>query len=306
MAKQKKTTHKKRHAGHHKKTRKYQSAYWPYIPVLLLVVAMFAFAWVRSPIGTNVLAFATEMSSASLLDETNRQRQVNNAGTLELNEQLQAAARAKAEDMAERNYWSHETPDGDQPWKFIEESGYQYIKAGENLAYGFMSSSQTVNGWMNSESHRENMLDPAFTEVGFGYVNAVGFQNSNEETIVVALYAQPLEPNASQPPAETGSQSTLEDSEPIISMTVPDDNQQVRSITRLESVVGGQFAWMTFSLGIMSGVATTGLFITHGIRLRRLLRKSGDFIVHHPLLDITLISLLLLAVFLADHVGYIL
>lgn len=306
MSKQKRNTHKKRHADHHrKKTKKYKSAYWPYLPVLLLIAATFVFGLVKSPVGTNVLAFATEMSGAALLEETNRHRQSNNAQPLELNQQLSAAAQAKAEDMAQRNYWSHETPEGNQPWIFIDEANYSYIKAGENLAYGFLTSSQTVNGWMNSQSHRENMLDPAFSEVGFGYVNAVGYQNSNEETIVVAMYAQPL-----QQPTNDNNNEVVQGSgssgEAIISMEVPEVNQEVRSITRIESVVGGQFAWMTFSLGIMSGVAATGLFVTHGIRLRRLFKKSEEFIVHHPLLDITLISLLLLAAFLAESVGFVL
>ena len=306
MTKQKNTHKKKRHAGHHKqKTKKYKSAYWPYLPLLLIIAGFFLFVLAKSPVGTNVLAFATEMSSASLLEETNRHRQANEMEPLQLNQKLSAAAQAKAEDMAKRNYWSHETPDGNQPWTFIEDANYQYIKAGENLAYGFLTSAQTVNGWMNSDSHRDNMLDPVFSEVGFGFVNAKGFQNSNEETIVVAMYAQPL-----QQTIDSANESFNEDhadtGETIIAMEVPANNQEVRSITRIQSVIGGQFAWMTFSLGIVSGAAASGLFVTHGIRLRRLIRKSEDFIVHHPLLDITLISLLLLAAFLADHVGYIL
>ena len=307
MAKQKKhtkTRHKKRQGAHHKKTKAYHSTYWPYIPILLLIAGLFLLALSKSPTGPNVLAFATEISSQALLSETNQRRADSDAEPLSLNDRLTEAARAKAQDMAERNYWSHETPDGQQPWIFIDGAEYQYIKAGENLAYGFLTSEQTVNGWMNSQTHRENMLDPAFSEVGFGYVNAVNFQGSNEETIVVAMYAQPMTADSSEP-----SEEQIEDNqaETVFSMNVPTaTSPDVKSINRLESIIGNQFGWMTFSLGIVSGTAITGLFVSHGIRLRRLLKRGESFILHHPLLDVCLVSLLLLTAFLANNVGYIL
>ncbi len=292
--------HKKRHGGHHRKTKKYHASYWPYIPVLILICSLFLLALVRSPAGSNVLAFATEISSSALLEQTNRQRENAGVPTLTLNERLSAAARDKAEDMAQRNYWSHNTPEGEQPWKFIDAVDYEYTKAGENLAYGFMTSEQTVRGWMNSQSHRENMLDSSFTEVGFGYVNAVNFQGSSEETIVVALYANPVASSTHPVMNESNNAET------VIAMTVPDTQQDVKSVTRIESLVGSQFAWMTFSLGILSGVTATGLLASHGVRLRRLIKRGENFILHHPLLDICLVSLLLLLAFLADHVGHIL
>ena len=312
-------TNRKRHGEHHRKTKKYHAAYWPYIPLLLVIFSVFLVSLVRSPLQFDVLSFATEMSNATLLEETNQERQRHDRDPLTHNDQLAAAARAKAEDMAQRNYWSHTTPEGEEPWIFIDEAGYQYQKAGENLAYGFLSSTQTVNGWMNSPSHRENILDPVFEEVGFGYVNAVNFQGSDKKTIVVALYAQPLEPLleqrlAAEPEPEATEEvqepeqalllTTIESTEPPTTQVASDGDTRV--VNRLESLAGDRFSWMSLGLGVLSGGAATGLFVSHGIRLKRVLRRSEQFILHHPLLDVSLISLLLLAAFLVDHVGYIL
>lgn len=301
MKKQKTQSQKKRHGQHHSNTKKYRSSYWPYIPILLLIAGMFMLAVVRSPGPTNVLAFATEMSADGLLEATNQRRSAEDSHALTLNTRLSEAAQAKAEDMARRNYWSHETPEGDQPWIFIDAVDYRYMKAGENLAYGFLTSSQAINGWMNSPSHRNNMLDNSFTEVGFGFVNALDYQSSDAETLVVALYAQPHATNgeAGNEGSDTNSQET------IISMRVPENNQEVQAITRLESIIGDRFAWATFSLGIVSGGAASGLLLSNGIRLRRFLKRGKNFVMHHPLLDVSLVSLLILAAFLADHVGYI-
>src|SRR5690606_21065737 len=100
--------------------------------------------------GAGVLAYATNTSPAGLLSATNSQRTSGGLGTLSADSQLTSAAQAKANDMVTRDYWSHVTPDGKQPWTFITAAGYQYASAGENLAYGFLSSGDTIAGWMNS------------------------------------------------------------------------------------------------------------------------------------------------------------
>src|SRR5690606_3424397 len=126
----------------------------------------------------------------------------NGKAALSLNDKLNAAAQAKAEDMKARNYWSHNTPDGQEPWVFFDAQGYIYKKAGENLAYGFATSTETVTGWMNSPSHKANLLDGAFTEVGFGFANSENFVSTGNETIIVAMYAQPYTQPASTPPEQ--------------------------------------------------------------------------------------------------------
>jgi Cysteine-rich secretory protein family len=101
--------------------------------------------------------------------------------------------------MVARNYWSHNTPDGSPPWVFITAVNYEYQKAGENLAYGFDSSNTTITGWMNSPTHKANLLDTAFKEVGFGVANSESYQSNGQQTIIVAMYASPSSNIATAP-----------------------------------------------------------------------------------------------------------
>ena len=175
--------------------------YWPYLPIIALVVGSLIFGSISPTARTNnpaTLAYATEMSVSALLSATNQERANNGLGPLSINSQLNSSAQSKANDMVARDYWAHNTPDGQEPWVFFDAVGYQYQKAGENLAYGFGTSSATVTGWMNSPSHRANMLDSGYTEVGFGFANGPNFVNTGNETIVVAHYARPL--NVTPPP----------------------------------------------------------------------------------------------------------
>ena len=142
-----------------------------------------------------VLSYATSISTDGLLNATNVRRAAASKGALTINSKLTQAAQAKANDMATRNYWAHNTPDGTPPWSFITNAGYSYDKAGENLACGFDESTDVVTGWYNSPSHRDNLLHPDYTEVGFGIANAASYNcgdiGATQQTIVVAMYAKP-------------------------------------------------------------------------------------------------------------------
>lgn len=137
----------------------------------------------------NVLAYATSMSRADLLAAANQSRAAHGLAPFQLNSLLNNSAQMKAQHMVDGNYWSHVSPDGIQPWYFFEVAGYGYTSAGENLAYGFATSIDTNTGWMNSPSHRANILG-SYKEVGFGFVNGPNFQGK-ENTVVVAHYATP-------------------------------------------------------------------------------------------------------------------
>jgi hypothetical protein len=70
------------------------------------------------------------------------------------------------------------------------EAGYQYEYAGENLAKNFLFSKNVVEAWMDSPTHRENVLRPEYTDVGFAVVNDV--LNGEETTLVVQMFGKPL------------------------------------------------------------------------------------------------------------------
>jgi hypothetical protein len=181
-----------------KHSQQFLKIYWPYLPLFILVFfgLTFGYNWQTTNTArinsTGVLAYATEMNIGGLLSATNTQRSQNGGlQALSLNSKLSSAAQTKANDMVARNYWSHTTPDGKEPWTFVDAAGYLYQKAGENLAYGFSTPSETVIGWMNSPSHRANILDTTYKEVGFGFANSSSYVGTGEETIVVAMYGNP-------------------------------------------------------------------------------------------------------------------
>lgn len=137
----------------------------------------------------HILGFATDINTNDLLVQTNTQRQQNGLSALTYNNVLSNAAYQKANDMFDDDYWAHVAPDGKTPWDFIISNGYKYTYAGENLAKDFSKSSSVVSAWMNSPSHRANILNPNYTEVGFAVVN--GNLNGEETTLVVQMFGHP-------------------------------------------------------------------------------------------------------------------
>jgi hypothetical protein len=184
------TTHKKRVGAHHRHGHSYVKPYWPYLPMIAIVsFGLVLHSWLGG-LNRDVLGYATEMNSSSLLAGTNNQRVANGLGSLALSSLLNQAAQAKANDMMVHDYWAHNSPTGVTPWYWISSVGYAYKTAGENLAYGFATSSDTITGWMNSAGHRANILNGSFNQVGFGIINAPNFRGTGPQTIVVAMYAQ--------------------------------------------------------------------------------------------------------------------
>jgi uncharacterized protein YkwD len=157
---------------------------------LLIFLALFVtipFLYnVTSAKNAQVLGYATNISVGDVFAITNQERASNSVSALALSSQLNAAATAKANHMFTHNYWAHVAPDGTTPWSLMYSAGYNYSAAGENLAKNFNTSAGVVNGWMNSATHRANMLNGAFTEVGFAVVD--GTLLGSETTLVVAMY----------------------------------------------------------------------------------------------------------------------
>ena len=151
----------------------------------LLIVIQIGLIFI-SRVRPDVLGFATDISVERLLELTNQKRLENGISTLNLNQELSQAAAGKANDMFGNNYWAHVSPSGKTPWDFIIGAGYQYVYAGENLAKDFQDSSGVVNAWMDSASHRENLMQEKYKDVGFAIVN--GKIDGEETTLVVQMF----------------------------------------------------------------------------------------------------------------------
>lgn len=170
-------------------------------------MALSQYSRTHQPAQPAVLAYATALTADGLLQQTNQQRSNNHQEPLYINSKLTQAAQAKANDMVARNYWSHNTPDGKQPWDFIKPTGYQFTGAAENLAAGYPDNAAVINGWMNSPGHRENILNANYREVGFGYANSPNYNGQGQQTVVVAMYGEPAGPFT--PPAPAPAAKTV-------------------------------------------------------------------------------------------------
>jgi uncharacterized protein YkwD len=119
----------------------------------------------------------------------NDERSVNNAGKLTVNATLERAAQLKADDMALKGYFSHNTPDGKTPWYWIEQAGYKYEYAGENLAVNFTDSSEVHTAWTKSRGHFLNIINPRYTEIGIA--TSTGMYKGREAIFVVQMFGTP-------------------------------------------------------------------------------------------------------------------
>jgi hypothetical protein len=113
--------------------------------------------------------------------------------------------------MAAGGYFAHTSPSGATPWSWLDQVGYFYEEAGENLAVNFSDSADIDNAWMNSLSHKENILRKNFTEIGIA--TAKGIYKDRETIFVVQFFGRPAKVKAkpvakaqATPPAKSASQ----------------------------------------------------------------------------------------------------
>ena len=88
---------------------------------------------------------------------------------LERNNALRCAAREHSVDMVDRSFFDHINPDGESPSDRISKAGYNWSYAGENIAAGYPSPEDVMDGWLDSPGHCQNIMLPNFTEIGVGY-----------------------------------------------------------------------------------------------------------------------------------------
>jgi len=120
---------------------------------------------------------------------TNEERVANGLEPLSINPELAAAAQRKVDDMAAKNYFAHVSPEGKYPWQMIDTSNYQFSYMGENLAMDFSSAEVVHSAFMNSPSHRDNILHSKYKDIGIAL--KVGNINGKETIILAEFFATP-------------------------------------------------------------------------------------------------------------------
>jgi uncharacterized protein YkwD len=113
--------------------------------------------------------YAADSEERAFLDMINDYRRRSDAGPLALQDQLGAAAEHHSQDMASKNYFSHQLANGDSAEKNIENFGYTtWDFIGENIAAGHETASKVMDAWQGSPEHDRNMRNKNFDEIGIG------------------------------------------------------------------------------------------------------------------------------------------
>lgn len=159
---------------------------------LIITIASFSINRLTPLLGSNggVLGYSSTITIQKVIEETNAERAKSGLPALVLNQQLNQAAEAKARDMFDEQYWAHYSPSGKSPWEFMKAAQYTYYVAGENLARDFLQTDDMMTAWMNSPTHRENIVNPKYQEIGIAVLD--GVLNGSETTLVVQMFGSQL------------------------------------------------------------------------------------------------------------------
>lgn len=206
----------------------------------VLVLLTFSIANVQSFVWMSSEWLVSTVLPAIIVELTNEERTGESLTTLTRNPLLDEAAQRKAEDMATHEYFAHTSPDGVTPWYWFDDVGYDFARAGENLAVHFTESDDVVDAWMDSPGHRDNILGDGYTEIGVG--TAKGEYKGFPTVFVVQLFGTPahsvrtihtgsVRVSAEEVIAEESPASPLEQAVAVASAQQVSDEEQVTAVT---------------------------------------------------------------------------
>lgn len=251
-----------------------------YCAVCLLVLKIFTIAaFVNFP--PNI--FFADITKTALVDLVNQARQNSGLQILAENEKLDQAARLKAQDMVQNQYFSHTSPDGISPWHWFSEIGYKYKYAGENLAIGFFDSKEVYDAWLNSPSHKANLLNPNYREIGTAVLSGFG---QNNAVVVVQLFA--LSQSNTQVAVNNTEESREAETVPVPEEAPASDTGEKVLSQATESPVSSErfFNFSVYSLGeilqpviygfllIIIGLLLMAIFFSMPVKRQLILRSA--------------------------------
>ena len=108
-----------------------------------------------------------QSSEKKILDMVNTKRKSLGLSTLKIDATLDSAAKAKAKEMVNKNYFSHNSPTFGSPFNMMTKYGIKYRVAGENIA-GSTTIKDAFDAWMKSKSHKDNILNKNYNYTGIG------------------------------------------------------------------------------------------------------------------------------------------
>lgn len=221
--------------------------YWVLCAIIFFSVFFFRLLPFAALIDTYI-AF----TPAEVITYLNAARESAGVSELVENKTLAAAAEKKAKDMLARGYFAHTTPDGKAPWSFLDDAGYRYSVAGENLAVDFISAKETHAALMESPSHRTNIVNPRYQEVGVAVEEGVFRQGRS--IIVVQFFGMPRREQEIKPPTSPPSIPAAEATGEFTVIQLGSSGNDVRELQQLlagdkeiypEGLITGYFGMRT-------------------------------------------------------------
>lgn len=255
-----------------------------YILFFILLQVGFSIVGQAKP---GILGISGNVDQKKLIELTNQERQKAGLSPLVENESLDRAAALKAENMFAENYWAHFAPSGKSPWDFILSTGYKFTYAGENLAKNFTDSSEIVNAWMNSPTHRDNLLNSKYQHIGIAV--SEGVLNGQKTILVVqefgATQVNPIAVKPANPTVEVqGKQIEVpkeEYNKPVLIAAAPALKVTQRPLIDPYQV----YKAAGFSVIILIAVLlTVDIWV---LRRRGVFRLSSHHVVHMALLSLS-------------------
>lgn len=223
-----------------------------------------------------VLGINSKIAVQDIIEHTNSERQKLGLIPLRENQTLNVAAQSKAQNMFEENYWAHFAPSGKDPWGFILKAGYKFSFAGENLAKNFYTSEEVVKAWMNSASHKENIISDKYEEIGIAVVD--GVIQGQKTTLVVQMFGTPFKPLAAAPQVNLGGKkvalkpSEVNKAEPIILAGTKGEIANAKLDPFVTTKV--------FGLGLFSALSLLLIADFIVLRKRGVFRLSSHHLIH--------------------------
>ncbi len=243
-----------------------------------------------------VLGFASSISAPQVVAATNGERAKLSLPALQPSTVLAQAAAEKAAHMFEHDYWAHISPEGVTPWYFMHKYNYSYSVAGENLARDFSDTQSMTEAWMESPTHRENIVNPKYSQIGIAVVN--GKLQGVDTTLVVQMFGHPAGQVAQLPPdtaagSKVSEQIAGEKTETtVVSQQVAVESARDTRPTTYISPIQVQRVIALFMVMVLFSLIVLDVYVMHQARLPRRVGKNW---AHAALLSFALIYIVVVA-----------
>lgn len=264
------------------------------LAIILLVAKFVLFSWFFYFPQTSEFAVVT---SAKLIELANNERVANGLKPLKINDKLSQAAEGKAQDMLENSYFAHTSPTGTTPWYWLDKNNYNYVAAGENLAKDFTDSEYVHKAWMRSLSHKANIMNENYQEIGIAVVEG---EINGKKTLLAVQFFGKVPSKKTAPKTETPTNVSVATTIPQTTETKP-----VEIVSNIQEPEQKEIKGEDIDVSKDSSDSAKGTVTENETILNNITEKSEPFVQKIYFVIAGLLSLvLLLTVFVNIQVQY--